>query len=361
VLSSVLYFLLLVIGAVTIVGAVYMAIIQRDMKKLLSYCAISQVGYMILGIGTGTALGITGGVFHMLNHAVYKSGLFLTAGAVEYRSKSTLLDRLGGLSRYMPLSFICCVIFALSIAGVPPLSGFVSKWMIYQSLIARLGDPALPVFARFAYCLFVAFAMFGSALTLAIFIKLIHAVFLGQPCYDAAEMKQRYSEVPFAMALPLVLLAFLCIIFGLFATPVALKLFVQPALSTFGIGSAAVPGLWQSDVATALIFVGLLAGGIIFFFMRAKIRYDRQFIGGEELAREERVTGEDFYRTVQELGFFRLAYSLARKKVFDLYELGIRCMLALGALFSKLHTGNLVMYVFWFFIGLFVIYIALLR
>ncbi len=98
---------LMIVGAVTILFAVMMALIQKDYKRLLSYHAISQVGYMVLGIGTGVPAGIVGGLFHMINHAMYKSCLFLTGGAVEKQAGTTDLSKLGGLARRMPITAIC--------------------------------------------------------------------------------------------------------------------------------------------------------------------------------------------------------------------------------------------------------------
>ena len=121
---------LMAIGSFTIVAAVMMALIQHDLKRLLGYHAVSQAGYMVLGIGTGSIIGIAGGLFHMLNNAIYKHGLFLSGGAVEKKVGTTDLGRLGGLSRFMPISFVTCLIASLAISGVPPFNGFFSKWMI---------------------------------------------------------------------------------------------------------------------------------------------------------------------------------------------------------------------------------------
>jgi len=134
--TPMMYGMLMLLGAVTVISAVLMALVQHDLKRLLSYHAISQVGYMILGIGTGTAIGLAGGLFHMLNNTIYKSALFLVAGNVEKETGTTDLDRLGGLARLMPVTFIACTVAALSISGIPPLNGFASKWMIYQGIIS---------------------------------------------------------------------------------------------------------------------------------------------------------------------------------------------------------------------------------
>ena len=114
--------IVMTLGAITILGAVMMALVQHDLRRLLSFHAVSQVGYMLLGIGTGTVVGAMGGIFHMANHALYKSCLLLGAGTVERETQTMELDRLGGLGRTMPVTFGCMFVAALSIAGIPPLS-----------------------------------------------------------------------------------------------------------------------------------------------------------------------------------------------------------------------------------------------
>ncbi len=158
--------LMMIVGAATILLAVMMALAQKSYKRLLAYHAISQVGYMVLGIGTALPVGIVGGLFHMINHAIYKSGLFLTAGSVERQAGTTELGELGGLSRKMPITFALFVVVAASISGVPPLNGFFSKELVYEAALDR-GWP------------FYAAALLGSLLTAASFLKLGHAVYLG--------------------------------------------------------------------------------------------------------------------------------------------------------------------------------------
>ncbi|MBU4387782.1 NADH-quinone oxidoreductase subunit L, partial [Candidatus Dependentiae bacterium] len=243
-LHSSLLTLLMLVGAVTIIAAVFMAMVQHDLKKLLSYHAVSQVGYMVLGIGTGNPVGIAGGLFHMLNNTIYKSCLFLTGGAVEHKTGTTDLDKLGGLAKLMPIAFITCLIAALSISGVPPFNGFFSKWMIYQGLIQQMADGRWQIVVIF--CLVA--AMFGSALTLASFMKLIHAIFLGQR--NNAITQKRYNEVSWTMWLPTAILAGLCIIFGIFAYQIPLKHFIFPSLpsSIFHLPSS-LSGVWQPGLA----------------------------------------------------------------------------------------------------------------
>ena len=171
-MTSAMNNILMFAGSVSIIAAGLTALMQQDMKRLLGFCAVSQAGYMILGIGTGNPVGIAGGIFHMLNYTVCKSCLFFAAGLAEKQSGTADIRFMGGLARYMPVTFATFFVSSLALSGVPPLNGFFSKWMIYQSLIenGRSGG--------FAWIIWLSAAVFGSALTLAYLMKLVHAVFL---------------------------------------------------------------------------------------------------------------------------------------------------------------------------------------
>lgn len=369
---------LMVIGAVTIIAAVMMALIQKDLKRLLSYHAVSQVGYMVLGLGTGNPLGLAGGIFHMVNNAIYKSCLFLGGGAVEHRVKTTTLSQLGGLARVMPVSFATFLIAALSISGVPPFNGFVSKWLVYQGVI-KSGTSAFPFY--------LAAALFGSALTLASFIKAIHSVFLGKEIPGATKIK----ETGIAMLIPMGILASLCVIFGIFAQW-PLNSFIGPVV---GLKVGQIPfalnllGIWSPTLATLLLLVGLLLGLIIYRWGRfPRLRTDITYAAGEVLSGEEaRVPGTYFYDSVRELGFLKNIYQRAEARLFDFYEWGMAFSRALayglyhwidrvldrfyyyvvngiyqvtGGL-SKIHSGLLPLYVYWTILGLLIVLLVLIR
>lgn len=210
--SSWLSTALMVLGAVTILVAVMMALVQKDYKRLLSYHAISQVGYMILGVGTALPVGIVGGLFHMINHAMYKSCLFLTGGAVEKQAGTTDLSRLGGLGRAMPVTMVSFLVAAAAISGVPPFNGFFSKELVYDGALARHWG-------------FYAAALLGSLLTAASFLKLGHAAFFGPRSPRATKAK----DPAWTMLLPMGVLALGCIVFGVY-NPLPLRGFVQPVL-----------------------------------------------------------------------------------------------------------------------------------
>jgi formate hydrogenlyase subunit 3/multisubunit Na+/H+ antiporter MnhD subunit len=352
VMNQAMNILLMLIGAFTIVAAVMMALVQHNMKRLLGYHAVSQVGYMVLGIGTGNPIGIAGGIFHMLNHAVYKSCLFLDAGNVEKTVGTTELDKLGGLSKAMPLTYISALVASLSISGVPPFNGFVSKWMVYQGLISKwqMADGRWQMFVSLI-CLVA--AMFGSGLTLASFMKLIHASFLGQP----STMNYKRHEVPWTMWLPAILLAIICVIFGLFANQIPLKYFILPV-----VRGVTFMGTWYAGLASLLIVIGLALGIIIFKLkgLRPSLREDKAFVGAEVKDLEAAlVTGTEFYNTIKELGVLESIYKKAEEGFFDIYEQGKRLTFSISGWLQRLHNGILPTYIVWMLLGMLGLFLVL--
>jgi len=347
-----IYGMLMLLGAVTVISAVMMALVQHDLKRLLSFHAVSQVGYMILGIGTGTAIGLAGGLFHMLNNTIYKSSLFLCAGVVEKQTGTTDLDRLGGLARLMPITFISCTIAALSISGIPPLNGFASKWMIYQGIISSGESGGL------TWIIWLAVAMLGSALTLASFVKVLHATFLCKPSADIRKMTIRESHP--SMLLPLLVLSALCVVFGVFAFQLPLGRMIFP------IVQIEAPGVWWAGLATIMILLSVAAGLIMYALtMRGgKLRRVSTYIGGEQMQdvyisgnqqdtqRHVEVTGVDFYNTIEQLPGLQRFYVLTRARVFDIYDILRRGSIYVVQMLRSLHTGVLPVYLRWFVTGL---------
>lgn len=346
--------MLMAVGSFTIVAAVMMALIQHDIKRLLGYHAVSQVGYMVLGIGTGNIIGIAGGLFHMLNNTIYKSCLFFSAGAVEKKEGTTNLDKLGGLAKIMPITFIAFLIASLAISGVPPLNGFFSKWMIYQGIIetAKSGG--------YLWVIWLVAAMFGSALTLASFMKLLHAIFMGQPSNKTQATNNRSQEARVSMWIPFTVLAALCVVFGVFAKQIPLKMFIFPSLNKEVVFS----GIWNPNLATALMIAGIIIGIIIYYLgSRVKTRETSIFVGGEALEEhpDMRVSGADFYKTIQDIGILRVIYKMAQRKSFDLYEIGTKIALAFTGILRYIHNGILSTYLAWCLLGAIILFYVLLR
>ncbi|MCM8784965.1 MAG: hypothetical protein NC827_03490 [Candidatus Omnitrophica bacterium] len=342
---SQLWFLLRLIGSLTIVCAVLMAIVQHNMKKLLSYHAVSQVGYMVLGISCANSAGIVGGLFHMLNNSIYKSLLFFGAGNIEKTTNEVELEKLGGIGKFMPITFLTFLIGSLSISGVPPFNGFFSKYLIYQGLFERTksGD--------FEWSIWIICAMIGSALTLASFLKIIHSVFLGHKKDYLNEVK----EVSLSMRIPVIILSSLCIIFGFgFIFPV--RVFEN---STNYILDKNFEYLIPS---LNLIFVSLIFGFIIYLiFIGIKERKVGTFIGGEVKLKEMEMSGTEFYKTIEKERFFSRMYIGAKNKIFDLYDDFKRILFYIGQGIRATHTGVLPTYLTWILFGCILLFVIFMK
>jgi formate hydrogenlyase subunit 3/multisubunit Na+/H+ antiporter MnhD subunit len=327
------------LGAITIVAAVFMALVQHDLKRLLGYHAVSQVGYMVLAIGMLTPIGLLAGLFHMVNNVLYKSLLFLGAGAVERRTGTTDLDKLGGLGRCMPVTFVCMLTAALAISGVPPLNGFASKWLIYQGVIELGPRGGL-------WVVWLAAAMFGSALTLASFVKVLYAVFLARP-HEEHGVRDIREVGPITLA-PMLVLALLCVVFGVLAWSVPVR-----GLLARAVGYEAYDMIYMRPVlVTALLVVPLLVGALVYLLSRVQIRRDEAHIGGEDFRAGMALTGTDFYETIENVPGLHTIYGLAKHKWFDVYELGIRLTNYITGLLRAGHQGYLHAYITWCIVAL---------
>ncbi len=310
VMNQVVSWLLMTVGSVTILGGVLMAMVQHDYRRMLSFHSISQVGYMVMGIGTGTPVGIIGGLFHLLNMVIVKGSLFLCGGAVQYRTGRTEFSEMGGLAKAMPWTFVSTLIASLAIAGVPPLNAFVSKWMIYQGILDRGGAP---------FPIFLVVAMFGSTLTLASFMKLMYSMFWG----ERAKGLEKVKEAPWLLYVPLVVLAVVAVLFGIFYRwPV--NVLIKPLLGTAGL-QVTVPGIWDSELAAALLMMSLFIGILIYLAGRGRESAEGEvFLGGEAIDPEfYRVPGTHFYGPVKEMQGLKQAFELAERGMFDIYTYGV--------------------------------------
>ena len=190
--------LIIYIAIASMLIGVLLALAQTDIKRLLAYHSVSQIGYILLGVGLGTRLGLVGGLYHMVNHAIFKGLLFLCMGAVIYSTGTRKLDNLGGLWKKMPITTSTCIIAALAISGIPPFNGFASKTVLAKAA------------TDFGFVL--KFVMIvTAALTFASFFKLISYTFFGEPKKKLITIK----EVPILMQLPMIVLAILCVLLGI--------------------------------------------------------------------------------------------------------------------------------------------------
>ncbi len=213
-----LEYILLPVGLLGILSASLVAIYQVEVKRLLAYSSVAQIGYMVLGIGLASTTGITGAILHLFNHALMKGALFLALAAVAYRLGSTTLKDLAGLGRRMPWTMFAIVVGGLSLIGVPATVGFVSKWYL---VLAALEQGLWPV---------ALLILLGSLMAVVYVWKLVEAAYMTEPRSDVA-----VQEAPLSLLAPLWLLVIANIYFGV-NTEVSVGLARQAAAVLTGGG-----------------------------------------------------------------------------------------------------------------------------
>lgn len=203
----------MILGIISMVGGGILALQQKDFKRLLAYSSISQIGYIMLGLGCGNYWGMLGALFHLFNHATFKALLFLNSGAVEYSTGTRKLEEMGGLSKVMPVTGATSTIGSLSISGIPPFNGFWSKLFIIIGLVQA---------GRFTLAILTVLV---SVLTLAYYLKVQRFAFFGTLKKKWTEVK----EVPSIMCVSMIILAVICVGAGIFFYPL-MKVILEPAV-----------------------------------------------------------------------------------------------------------------------------------
>jgi hydrogenase-4 component B len=255
---------ILALGCVSAVLGVLWALAQHDIKRLLAYHSVENIGIILIGIGLGVlgvayampvvaTLGFGGAILHTVNHALFKSVLFLGAGSVYCATGTRDIDSMGGLAQRMPATWFAFLVGAAAIVGLPPLNGFVSEWVIYQGLFTGAGAPGG---WRFAAAAVAALALTG-ALALACFVKVAGIAFLGTPRTPAAGAAR---EVDAGMLAPAWTLAAACITLGL--VPMTGLMVVGAATDELaGAPQArALTHFVSADAWTVTLFAALLVG-----------------------------------------------------------------------------------------------------
>lgn len=215
-----------VLGTLSMIIGVLLAVGQWDFKRLLAYHSISQMGYVVLGVGIGmlllttggdekiAALAISGGLFHLINHSLFKGLLFLNAGSVEYRTGTRDLRKMGGLAKKMPVTASSSFAASMSISGIPPFNGFFSKVIIIIAAVQA------------GFYWLALFAVLVSVITLASFTKVLKYGFSGK----IHSQHEKIKEVPFSMSFSMTLLAVLCLVMSLLILPGVRQMILTPAV-----------------------------------------------------------------------------------------------------------------------------------
>lgn len=225
-ISQAMSVLITTLGTLSMVIGVFLAIGQWDIKRLLAYHSISQMGYVILSIGIGmmmiskgirnevAALAIAGGIFHLINHAAFKGLLFLNAGAIEYTIGTRDLHEMGGLAKQMPATAATSFVASMAISGIPPFNGFFSKLIIIIAAIMA------------KYYLLAALAVIVSIITLASFLKFQRYAFFNK---SNEENRRNIKEVPFPMLFSMIILSIICLLLSILVLPGVRETILAPA------------------------------------------------------------------------------------------------------------------------------------
>ena len=284
------------IGAITLLVGALFGLAQQDLKRLLAYSTVSQIGYMMLGLGLGTPLAIAAGLLHCLNHGLFKASLFMCAGSVQHACGTRDMDQLGGLGRRMPRTMVLWLIGAGSITGVPLLNGFVSKWLLFNAAL-QVHQPLLALIPWIA-----------SIFTIFYFLKATSGVFLG----DEGPAVEHAHEVPWTMSAGIGVLTGGCILLGI-APQLAIKYLINPVLPALGhaplsgvswLGFAAGQGEWYATGGLVLSVLAL-GFGLLIYLLPSRGRKlatasgpSPVFTGGEPLSPKGHLHASDFSQIV---------------------------------------------------------------
>jgi multicomponent Na+:H+ antiporter subunit A len=287
------------VGTVTMAVGVMYAMVQTDLKRMLAFSTVSQIGYMMMGIGIGTPLAIAAGLLHCLNHGFFKGGLFLTAGSVQHGAGTRDMNKLGGLAQKMPQTTLSWLIGIGSMMGIPLMSGFASKWMLYAAALqAGWAVPAMVAWA-------------ASLGTVFLGAKATSAVFLG----PLTEATKDAHESPPTMVWGMGFFAAGSVILGI-APQLAVNCLLNPILGALQLASVQVTwfglssdaGSFSTVGGLVLAVVSLIVGGVIYALAYASrpaavvvtggggaaLAGGGIFTGGEPLSDQGRLTAGDF-------------------------------------------------------------------
>lgn len=252
--------LLSAIAGTTMLYAGAMAVVETGIKRLLIYSTVAQLGYVLMGVAVGGDLGTAAAMAHAVQHMLLKNVLFLAAGGILAQAHLESLDDLGGLARRMPVTFTLFLLSGLSLAGIPPLAGFSTKWMLYQA-----------AFEGGHWILGLA-ALMASLFTLAAVLKFAHAAFMG----EAGPAAARLDEAPAVMLVPMLILSAASLLTGvmpgLLLVPIAA---IQTATGLPAIAASwtgGLPGGWHPATMTvAIAAAGVLAAGYLAASRRGRV------------------------------------------------------------------------------------------
>jgi formate hydrogenlyase subunit 3/multisubunit Na+/H+ antiporter MnhD subunit len=323
------------LGVLTAFFGALMAVFQEDIKKLLAYSSMSQLGYIVLGFSLMSHLGWVSALYLTLNHMLFKGLIFIAIAAVILRTKTRMMYEMGGLIKKMPIAFISVLIGIITVSGVPPLSGFGSKWFIYTSLLEQ---------GRY---LQTGLAFFSSAIAFLYLYRLIHTVFLGQAKPEHREVK----EAPIWLIIPQVIfmMAIMAVSFlpNLITKPlssIVAYTFVRPEWMSWNgynivLDSPLIKGIWNGNLVM-LVTMGVFIFPLIWLLLvNARVQKVKQF-NIVFAAERPFKPGTTHYAYNMFAPYQKALGSLVKPRATAFYEGVAEWTRAISATISRLYTGN---------------------
>ena len=319
------------LGAITAVLATFSAIFQDDAKKLLAYSSIAQLGYIVTGIGIGTELSVMAGLYLAILHAAFKGVLFMAVGAVERQAGSTDMTVVSGLVRKMPFTFFASLISIIALAGIPPLGGFVAKWLLYESMIIN-GNFLMVILiflsstAAFLYC-----------------YKFLFGLFLGQQEPEFEHVK----EASPLMVVPMILLSLFLMVTG--AYPGIVFKYIAEGMTNLGFHDvnwqmSVLTNAWGDSVNVQHIYLSVVVVFVAFLTFitwrgykhSTKVNTKDISVSGEMIKDEDNMTySKDFYKP-----FERVLQPILKRKIEKYYDEFGKGIEALFDFMRRIYTGN---------------------
>jgi formate hydrogenlyase subunit 3/multisubunit Na+/H+ antiporter MnhD subunit len=318
-------------GITAVMGTIY-ALIQTDAKRLLANSSIAQLGYIVVGLSTGTKLGLMAALYLAVMHAVFKGALFMVAGAIEKQVGTTDMTKISGLIRRMPWTFFVALVSIIALAGVPPVGGFVGKWLLYEALITESNNYFL-----------VIVIFFSSTAAFLYAYRFLFGLFLGQEEKETENVK----EAPVTMLIPMLILALIAIVTG--AMPGLIFKPAAEAMKSIGMENvtwqmSSLSNVWGN--MTDLSLIGIVISAVfvlIFLFLTLKGKKNTRFVGTKDISSSGELWKEGENWTFQQDFFKPFERAASPLYKFDMNKIWQDLGDALEAFFGfarKIYTGN---------------------
>lgn len=326
-----LMFLLGWFGLVMAFAGSLMAVFQEDVKRLLAYSSIGQIGYIITGFSLASHTGWVAAIYLTVNHVLYKGLIFLAIAGIILRLNTRLMYKMGGLIKNMPISFISVLIGIITISGVPPLLGFGGKWLIYNALLEK------------GWLLQAGLAFFASAIAFLYLFRLIHTIFLGQRKSEHAAIK----EAPISLLIPQIILITIIMIFSMFPQVLVQPISeaVSPVIASTFVWTGSLletgQGYWNGYLIMNIITgVFLLPLFLLWMFSRGvKLQKVKQF--NIVFAAERPESPESTHFAFDFYSFYRKALGfLIKPKAIQFWNSSAEWSHTFGSALRRIYTGN---------------------